>query len=697
MLHVHRSERADALVEPLAAVLATPPDDPFAPELVAVPTKGVERWLAQRLSHRLGAAPGTEAGVCARVTFSSPGRLVGSVLAGVLGRAADDDPWRVEPLTWAVLATLDESLDEPWCAALARHVGHVGPGGPPALEADRHDPADRHGPDELRRGRRLGVARHVAGLLCSYGAQRPDLVLAWAAGRDEDGTGAAVPTDLLWQPELWRRVRARLGVQSPAERLDAALRRAGRGGPGRRPRPAVGVRPHPPARGPAPRPARPRPAPRRAPVAGPPLAGAVGRRHRPRRARLAAAAHGRPRRRAPRARLDGPGRRGAADPAADPRRGRRRGPRRAAPGARTAGHPARRAAGRPAARTPNPWRRTGSTRGREASACTPATGRARQVEVLREVLVGLFAEDPTLEPRDVLVMCPDVEAVAPLVAATFGLAPDGEAPGDAHPGQTLRVRVADRSLRRTNPLLGAARRPARPRRRPGHGVRGARPRREPAGARPVRLRRRRPRPDPRVVGRRRGALGRGRPSAGAASASGSSGRARGTRRSTGSSSVPRWPRRTTASSAPRCPWTTSTAPDVGAGRPVRRAARPARRRCWPGSTAAVPSTTGSTPWTTRSTCSPRRRRPRRGRACRPGRCSPTSAAAADGRSGTALRLPDVRALLADRLAGRPTRAELPHRRAHRVLAGADAGGAAPGRRACSASTTASSRAAAARR
>jgi exodeoxyribonuclease V gamma subunit len=50
-------------------------------------------------------------------------------------------------------------------------------------------------------------------------------------------------------------------------------------------------------------------------------------------------------------------------------------------------------------------------------------GRTRQVEVLREVVLGLLAADPTLEPRDVLVMCPDVETFAPLIAATFALGP----------------------------------------------------------------------------------------------------------------------------------------------------------------------------------------------------------------------------------------------------------------------------------
>ena len=50
MLHVHRSDRADGLIAALRALLADPPADPFAREVVAVPTRGMERWLTQRLS-----------------------------------------------------------------------------------------------------------------------------------------------------------------------------------------------------------------------------------------------------------------------------------------------------------------------------------------------------------------------------------------------------------------------------------------------------------------------------------------------------------------------------------------------------------------------------------------------------------------------------------------------------------------------
>jgi exodeoxyribonuclease V gamma subunit len=94
-------------------------------------------------------------------------------------------------------------------------------------------------------------------------------------------------------------------------------------------------------------------------------------------------------------------------------------------------------------------------------------GRARQVEVVRDAVLHLLADDPTLEPRDVIVMCPDIEAFAPLIHATFGLGDEGDigaALGPTGPGPTagagaegppaLRVRLADRSLRQTNPVLG---------------------------------------------------------------------------------------------------------------------------------------------------------------------------------------------------------------------------------------------------
>jgi exodeoxyribonuclease V gamma subunit len=53
-LHLHRSNRSELLVDALADVLRQPVADPFAAEVIAVQSKGMERWLALELSARLG-------------------------------------------------------------------------------------------------------------------------------------------------------------------------------------------------------------------------------------------------------------------------------------------------------------------------------------------------------------------------------------------------------------------------------------------------------------------------------------------------------------------------------------------------------------------------------------------------------------------------------------------------------------------
>ncbi len=201
MLHVHRAERADRLADGLAETLLEPLADPFAPHVVAVPTRGIERWLTQRLSTRLGTTGDRQDGVCANVDFPFPGRLIQAALAAATGIDPDNDPWLAERSVWPLLAVVDECLDEPWLATLARH-----------LEGSRGDPEDPM--------RRFGAVRHIADLFDRYGVHRPDMVRAWAAG----AVGAADGSDA-WQPELWRRLRARIGAPSPAERLAPACER----------------------------------------------------------------------------------------------------------------------------------------------------------------------------------------------------------------------------------------------------------------------------------------------------------------------------------------------------------------------------------------------------------------------------------------------------------------------------------------
>ena len=134
-------------------------------------------------------------------------------------------------------------------------------------------------------------------------------------------------------------------------------------------------------------------------------------------------------------------------------------------------------------------------------------GRARQVEVLRDAILHLLEDDPTLEPRDVIVMCPDIETFASLIQATFGA---GEVDGRRGRGRhAARRRPPARPPRAAGRPRAAPDEPGARRRRPahrargraGHGVAGARPRRPRARPPPLRPRRRRSRAD-RELGRR---------------------------------------------------------------------------------------------------------------------------------------------------------------------------------------------------
>ncbi len=425
-LFVHRAERSDALASALAELLAAPLADPFAQEVVAVPARGVERWLTQQLSHRLGRREGRQDGICAGVRFPSPAALVAEV---VNGPARHADPWSPDVLVWPLLEVIDECAGQEWCATLGRHL--------------------------QRAGRRYSVARRLAGLFDGYATNRPLMLADWAAGRDTNGARLQLPPDLSWQAELWRRVAARIGAGDPVRRREAAI---------------VALRADPTTV----------PLPQRLSLFGP------TRLPRSQLEVLAAVAE----RRDVHLWLPHP------SPVLWDRLRSREfdGPRRLDPTVTEARHPLLASLGRDSRELqlalqqveqvewvesvdlhhelpPRPGtmlgqlqedirldRAVGSaprrpTRTDDRSVQVHAChGPARQVDVLREVLVGLLAHDSTLEPRDVLVMCPDIEVYAPLIAAAFGLA-DVVPEAKAHPAHRLRVRLADRALTQTNPLL----------------------------------------------------------------------------------------------------------------------------------------------------------------------------------------------------------------------------------------------------
>lgn len=434
MFVVHRAESGAVLAEELSRLLADPLEDPFAREIVAVPAKGVERWLTQRLSLRLGrsllAGIASNDGVCANVVFPSPRQLLEDTAAEIspdLGERLA--MWAPPRLTWSVLAALDANLDEDWCRLPRQYLF----------------PNDA-GEDEAS-DRRLGFAARIARLFDAYAHSRPEMLARWATGEYVLSDGSPIAAPEQWQPRLWRSVLGELGGPSPMD-LHTRL--------------VEEVRTHPKRLA----------LPRRLSVFGP---SRMTRRNLEMFHALAEHRdvhlwlhHGSPalwesvsrspvvvRRSEDITLVSNPLLRSLSRDVRELQTLLRT----YAPDHTSVHHPSpvlsedsdllRKVRGDLATDTvpETPAALHIADRSVQVHACH---GRTRQVEVLRDVVVGLLADDPTLEPRDVLVMCPDIETFAPLLSAVF--APRSPV-HETHPAEQIRVHIADRALHQSNPVL----------------------------------------------------------------------------------------------------------------------------------------------------------------------------------------------------------------------------------------------------
>jgi exodeoxyribonuclease V gamma subunit len=187
---VYRSNRVERLLAALAEVVSEPLPDPIASECVVVHSRGMGTWLSQRLAEHVGVWAGGH--------FPFPRRFVDDVLRSVLGDDAVESGFAPDRLLWPILAELSPStLSHAAFADLARYLADDSDGGRSMFQ----------------------LARRIAAVFDQYVVFRPELVLAWDAGRDDH-----------WQARLWRSVSTRLGGRHPAalarDLFDALERRA---------------------------------------------------------------------------------------------------------------------------------------------------------------------------------------------------------------------------------------------------------------------------------------------------------------------------------------------------------------------------------------------------------------------------------------------------------------------------------------
>ena len=198
---VVHGNRLEDLRDIVVELLRADPPAPLAAEHFLVQSNGMKHWLEQSLAadHALG--------ICAATRIELPATFLWQAYRAVLG--ADAVPVRLpldkDALTWRLLRLLPElAARDASFAPLRRYLDARVAG------ADESEQASR---------RALQLAQQVADVLDGYQQYRADWLEDWERGddvlRQSRGDPRPLPAAHAWQPRLWRALREDLGAGVP--------------------------------------------------------------------------------------------------------------------------------------------------------------------------------------------------------------------------------------------------------------------------------------------------------------------------------------------------------------------------------------------------------------------------------------------------------------------------------------------------
>ncbi len=190
---VVHGNRLEELRELVVAWMRRHPLAPLENEVVLVQSNGIAQWL------KLALAEQDSCGIAAAVQVELPGSFLWRSYRSVLGGDSipRESPLDKAPLTWRLMRLL-----------------------PGLLAAEAFAPLRRFLEDDNDLRKRHQLAERLADLFDQYQVYRADWLADWAEGRDRlrDARGQFRPLDeaLRWQPALWRALLADVGAAEMA-------------------------------------------------------------------------------------------------------------------------------------------------------------------------------------------------------------------------------------------------------------------------------------------------------------------------------------------------------------------------------------------------------------------------------------------------------------------------------------------------
>ena len=181
-LKLYTSNRMEILVELLADVLKAPLNHPLASEIILVQSKGMERWLSMELASRRG--------ICANVRFPYPIHFVHGLFYEIFSDLPDPSPYEPMIMSWDIMRVLSSMLDNPGFEAIKAYLGD--------------------GEYDLKQ---FQLSVRVADLFDQYLLFRPDMILRWDRRLKDH-----------WQAILWREIAEGKGLIHRAALHDTFVR-----------------------------------------------------------------------------------------------------------------------------------------------------------------------------------------------------------------------------------------------------------------------------------------------------------------------------------------------------------------------------------------------------------------------------------------------------------------------------------------
>jgi exodeoxyribonuclease V gamma subunit len=174
-LKIFSSNRLEILAENLSEVLKTPLSSPLAKEVIIVQSRGMERWVSMRLAHHLG--------ISANISFDFPKAFVARVMSAVMPEFPQNQTTDPDVMTWKIMGLLPAFVKSPGFETIDVYLS-----GSNAADEERGSPYNL---------KLFQLAEKIAHVFDQYLIFRPEMVMSWEEGRISE-------KDEKWQAEIWR-------------------------------------------------------------------------------------------------------------------------------------------------------------------------------------------------------------------------------------------------------------------------------------------------------------------------------------------------------------------------------------------------------------------------------------------------------------------------------------------------------------